>query len=104
MRFTMKKMKAALLLLLICSLLSGSAQARDADALATFAAAYFPVLAEHAAELAAGKEYRPGAAAAAYAWLLTEVRRGSRDARQEGASAHARRRLIAASSAASAGT
>ena len=79
-------------------------QARDADALAALAAAYFPVLAEHAAEIAAGKEYRPGAAAAAYAWLLTEVRRGSRDARQEGASAHARRRLIAASSAASAGT
>ena len=45
-----------------------------------------------------------GAAAAAYARLLTEVRRSSRDARQERASAHARRRLIAASSAASAGT
>ena len=44
-------------------------QARDADALAALAAALFPVLAEHAAEIAAGKEYRPGAAAATYAWF-----------------------------------
>ena len=79
-------------------------QARYADALPALAAANFPVLTEYTAEIAAGKEYRPGAAAAAYARLLAEMRRGSRDARQERAAAHARGSIIAARSAASAGT
>lgn len=55
---------------------------RHGQSPAALSAAYIVVLAEDAAEVAAGEKYGAGTARTADAWLLAEVRRGARDAGQ----------------------